>query len=268
MSVSRAKVITIAAALVAASAVPAYALFGVGDIVFDPTQYGWHLEHESRELIHWAEEIKKFEDFVSSQLKTIESLTDLKNGINSRLGDWQGVYDRAVNLRNRAENLKATLGANFSVVATVDIGTPALVYTNHGAYAPLKLTNGFGSSFSYPDDGLKRYNAVYRAHQDWFDSNEQAEKEIPGLLTDIADTSKEIVGATDQEKLAKLQEKKSTLVLRLQELQRQLDQKVKLLTAQATLNETRAAMERDVQREKLKQTFQEARDRDAANVTK
>ena len=115
---------------------------------------------------------------------------------------------------------------------------------------------------------LPMLRQLYRAHQDWFDSNEQAEKEIPGLLTDIADTSQEIIAATDQEKLAKLQEKKSTLVLRLQELQRQLDQKIKLLTAQTALNATRAAMERDVQRENLKQTFQEARDRDTANVTK
>ena len=65
-----------------------------------------------------------------------------------------------------------------------------------------------------------------------------------------------------------MQEKKSTLVLRLQELQRQLDQKIKLLTVQATVNQNRAELERDVKREQVRQTFREARERDAALIDK
>src|SRR4051812_43164643 len=101
MCACRIKYLVAAAALLVPHRAPA--LFGVGDVVFDPTAHGWHLLHESKELEHWAEEVKKFEDFVSTQLRTIESLTDLKNTVQSRLGDWQGVYDRAVNLRNRAD---------------------------------------------------------------------------------------------------------------------------------------------------------------------
>ena len=267
MSACPAKIV-IAGVLAVAIAVPAHALFGVGDIVFDPTVHGWNIVHESKELVHWAEEIKKFEDFVSQQLRTIEELGNLQNSLTSRIGDWKGVYDRAVSLRNRAENLKATIGQSFSVTATVDYGTPALIYSNHGTWAPITTATAYGTPFTYDDGKLKRYNSVFALHTDLEKSADQANKEIGEILTEIADTSKEIVASDNQEKLAKLQEKKSTLILRLTELQRQLDQKIKLLTVQATLNDSRAAMERDVKREQVKKTFDESRERDAANVGK
>jgi len=268
MSAYHARPFTAAAAILALTAPPAFALFGFGDIVFDPTIHGWNLLHESKELIHWAEEIKRFEDFVNQQIDTIEKITDLKNGLTSRIGDWKGVYDRAVSLRNRAENLRTTIGRNFSVVAVVDYGAPALLYSNHGNYGPIYSTTAYGTKFDFDDQRLKRYQSVFALHDDLEKSMGQAEQEIAGLLTEVADTSKEIVGATDQEKLAKLQEKKSTLVLRLQELQRQLDQKIKLLTVQATINQNRAELERDVKREQVRQTFREARERDAALIDK
>jgi len=49
---------------------------------------------------------------------------------------------------------------------------------------------------------------------------------------------------------------------------KQLDQKIKLLTVQATLNQNRAAMEGEVKRAQVKKTFEESRARDAANVGK
>jgi hypothetical protein len=268
MSACPAKRIALAAALFAAAAQPAFALFGLGDIVFDPTAYGWNILHESKELIHWAEEIKKFEDFLAQQIATAEKITDLRNGIHSRLGDWQGVYDRAVSLRNRAENLRAPVGGEFSLVAVVDYGRPALLYSNHGNFGAIGTTTAYGTKFEVEDTRLKRYQAVFAINDDIEKSVGQAEKETREVLGEIADTSRDIVAATDQEKLAKLQEKKSTLVLRLQELQRQLDQKIKLLTIQTTLNENRAALERDVKREQVRQTFREARARDAALVDK
>ena len=42
----------------------AYAIFGVGDIVFDPTLHGWHLTHEVKEAAQWAEQIKKYQDMI------------------------------------------------------------------------------------------------------------------------------------------------------------------------------------------------------------
>jgi hypothetical protein len=254
------------AATLAATAAPAFALFGVGDIVFDPTIHGWNLYHESKELVHWAEEIKKFEDFVAQQITTAEKITDLRNGLTSRIGDWKGVYDRAVSLRNRAENLRAPVGGSFSTIAVVDYGAPALVYSNHGNFGAIQTKTAYGTKFDFEDARLKRYHSVFAINDDIEKSAGQADAEIREVLGEIAGTSQEIVEAGDQEKLAKLQEKKSTLVLRLQELQRQLDQKIKLLTIQATLNENRAAMERDVKREQVRQTFKEARERDAALI--
>lgn len=251
-----------------AAAQPALALFGIGDVVFDPTIHGWNILHESKELIHWAEEIKKFEDFISQQLRTVEQIGHLQNNLTSRLGDWKGVYDRAISLRNQAANLKAPVGASFSVTATVDYGAPALVYSNHGTFAPLTPKTAYGTPFNYEDGKLKRYNSVFALHRDLEKSADQANKEIAEVLSEVADTSREIVESDNQEKLAKLQEKKATLVLRLTELQRQLDQKIKLLTVQATLNQNRAAMEGEVKREQVKKTFEESRARDAANVGK
>lgn len=243
---------------------PARAVLGVGDVVFDPTIHGWNLLHESRETMHWAEQLKQFEDLIARQIRTIEELSDLKNGVHSRLGDWKGVYDRAVSLRNRADRLKATIGENFSVVAVVDVGQPALVYSNHGLYPLLNVTTQYGTRVELPDDRLKRYEAVYRRQDDLEKSMAAANQEIGEILAEVAAASAEIVAATSQEQAVKLQEKKATLQLRLQELQRQFDAKLKLLQAQATVNENRAQLEREVARERLKQTWQESRARDAA----
>ncbi len=259
----KAKTITIVALAASAAAAPVLAVLGVGDIVFNPIQHSWEVGKEVKELAHWAEEIKKFEDFASKQLRTIEEINNMKANIVGRIGDWQGVYDRAISLRNRGDNLRATLGANWRINAIVDTGTPALNYTAHGNYEALDLKTTYGTPFTYDDAKLKRFNTIYTQHADLERSLDQANKEISEILTDIADTSKEIIESTDQEKLAKLQEKKATLTLRLTELQRQLDQKIKLLQVQATLNENRAAMERDVERERLRQSFRESRDRDA-----
>jgi len=244
-------------------AVTAFGVFGFGDIVYNPIQHTWELEKEVKELAHWAEEIKKFEDFIGQQLKTLEEINDMKGQLTNRLGDWRGVYDRAMSLRNRADNLRATVGQNWRLLSVVDTGTPALNYTANGNYEEMDLRTVYGSKFTYDDKKLKRYNTIYAQHADLERSLDQANKEIADVLTEIADTSKEIVESTDQEKLAKLQEKKSTLVLRLTELQRQLDQKIKLLQVQATLNQTRASMERDIERERTRQNFIESRKRDA-----
>lgn len=252
----------LAVALVATR--PAAAVFGVGDVVFDPTIHGWNLLHESRELAHWAEQIKQFEDLIGRQIRTIEELSDLKNGLHSRLGDWKGVYDRAVSLRNRAEQLQKTIGQNFSVVAVVDVGQPALLYSNHGLYPLMNVTTQYGTTVNVSDDRLKRYEAVYRRQDDIEKSAAESNREVGEVLAEIAATSAEIVAARNQEQALKLQEKKATLLLRLQELQRQFDAKLKLLAAQATVNETRAALERDVARERIKQNWQESRARDAA----
>lgn len=259
----KAQTIIIAALAASAAAAPVIAVMGFGDIVFNPVQHSWEVGKELKELAHWAEEIKKFQDFVSKQLQTIEEINDMKANIVGRLGDWQGVYDRAVSLRNRGENLRATLGSNWRINAIVDTGTPALNYTAHGNYESLDLKTTYGTPFTYDDAKLKRYNTIYAQHADLEKSLDQANKEIADILTEIADTSKEIIESTDQEKLAKLQEKKATLTLRLTELQRQLDQKIQLLQVQATLNANRAAMEREVARERLLRSFRESRERDA-----
>lgn len=247
---------------------PAVGVFGVGDVVFDPTIHGWNILHENKELLHWAEQIKKFEDFVDRQIATIEQLSDMKNGLHSRIGDWYGVYERALTIRNRADNLKAIIGQNFSVTAVVDYGAPALLYSNNATFGPIYTRTAYGREFDFDDMRLKRYNSVFALHDDLLKSLEQANREIAELLGEVADTSREIVGATDQEKLSKLQEKKATLVLRLQELERQIDQKIQLLNTQATINRNRAELEREVKREQVKQTFREARERDAALADK
>lgn len=258
--------LTIALLIAPIVAVPALAVFGFGDIVYNPIQHSWEIEKEVKELAHWAEEIKKFEDFVGQQLKTLEEINDMKGQLTNRLGDWRGVYDRAMSLRNRADNLRATVGDNWRVLAVVDTGTPALNYTANGNYSELDLKTVYGNKFTYDDQRLKRYNAIYAQHADLERSLDQANKEIADVLTEIAETSKEIVESTDQEKLSKLQEKKSTLVLRLTELQRQLDQKMKLIQVQATLNETRATMERDIERERSRRNFLESRKRDGSQA--
>ena len=249
--------------LAAVAAVPAVAVMGFGDIVYNPVQHTWELKREVKELAHWAEEIKKFEEFVSKQVKTLEELNDMKGQLTGRMGVWKGVYDRATSLRNRAEVLRSTLGENWRVTSIVDSGTPALGYTANGNYAALDLKTRYGTAFTYDDEKLKRYNVIFAQHAELQRSLDQANKEIAEVLTEIAETSQEIIASTDQEKLAKLQEKKSTLTLRLTELQRQLDQKIKLIEVQATLNDTRAKMEREVERERLRRTFEEARKRDA-----
>lgn len=264
MSGYRVRTLAVTGGIYLASASGAFALFGFGDIVFDPTLHGWHLAHESKELIHWAEEIKKFEDFLAQQIKTIESVSTLRHSLVSRLGDWQGVYDRALSLRNEAKNLKAPIGGDMSVVAIVDYGKPALVYSNRGLYAPVTATTAYGTAVALDDSRLKRYQSVFALHEDAEKSAQAANREIGEVLTEIAATSREIVGADSQEKLAKLQEKRTTLQIRLTELQRQLETKLKLITLQATVNQNRAQLEREVKRETVKQTFQEARERDAA----
>jgi hypothetical protein len=225
----------------------AYAVFGVGDIVFDPTTHGWHLRHEAKELAQWAEQIKKYEDMILHA----RDLLNVQNTLKTQLGDWQGVYDRAKTIETSVEKLTNQPGANFSNLVTVDYGhdipgrlKDPLAYTNSGNFTPIITKDGTGADVVISKESMRRYGVVENAYENFATVYKNTEPDLSAAQKELgetyADMSRPGVTQADYTKLAG---KAQALQSRVSQLSQQRREASEMIAAQTALNENQGKKE-------------------------
>jgi hypothetical protein len=216
----------------------------------------------SAQLAQWAEGLKKFEAQIGNQVKQLEEakkLLNMQNTISSKIGDWQGVLDRARSLQTRVEALTKDVGVNWRLNAVVDYGQPSLGFTGNGTFRALATTTTGGSKVIVDEQELRRYESVERFYGDVNRSFDETEEKRKQILTDIGETAEQLVNAKTQEESAKFYAKLETLKASLSNVQAQRDEKMQRMLVQKALTESVDAKETkvasQVQDESAKETF-------------
>jgi hypothetical protein len=238
-------------ALVSLAALPrAFAIFGVGDVVYDPVNNGVLVETKVETLAQWASALAKAETQIQNQLVQIqrtESLLNTQNKIYLGIGDWQNVVSKAQSIQLQAANLTKDNNQGISASFVVTTGQPTLGYTNHGDYAPVATGDAFGNSVSIPDDRLKRYAAVEAVYEKALTTLQATETEAQENNQEIADAYQAMTqaGVTQQE-FTKLQGKIQTLAVRQQSLQAQRQDALAMIQAEQAINQNQKTKEDSV----------------------
>jgi hypothetical protein len=227
----------------------AFAIFGVGDIVWDPTIYGFHVVHETKELAHWAEEIKRYEDMILNA----RSLLNVQNTVKEQLGDWQGVYDRAKMIETSVDKLIKNPGVTFENVVGIDYGQNgsyrSLNYNNRGNYSALVTKDAFGANVTIQPQAVRRYAVVENAYDNFATVYKETEPDIAAAQKELGETYEEMSkpGVT-QATYSKLSGKAQALQTRVAQLSQQRREASEMLAAQQTLNANQAKKEAEVNR--------------------
>jgi DNA repair exonuclease SbcCD ATPase subunit len=234
-----------------ASVLPsAFALFGVGDVVYDPINYGVLVETKVETLAQWASAIAKAETQIQNQLQQLEQakqLLEVQDRVRVTIGDWQTVVDKAKSVELTAQRLTQDYNGDLSSSFVVEAARRALTYTNRGTFAPVATTGSFGQSVAVPDEDLKRYAAVEGVYEKALTTLQGTQGESRQLNEEIAATYQEMTkaGITQQE-YEKLRGKIETLTVRQQALQAQRQDALAMIQAQQTLNQNQSAKEQAV----------------------
>jgi membrane-associated HD superfamily phosphohydrolase len=242
---------TLAIAALALAALPrAFAIFGVGDIVYDPVNNGVLVETKVETLAQWASALAKAETQIQNQLQQIQradSLLNTQNQIRLGIGDWQSVVSKAQSIQLQAANLTKDNNQGISASFVVTTGQPSLGYTNHGDFDPVPTSDAFGNSVSVPDDRLKRYAAVEAVYEKALTTLQATETEAGQNNQEIADTYQAMTqaGITQQE-YEKLKGKLQALSVRQQALQAQRQDALSMIQAEQTINQNQKAKEDSV----------------------
>jgi hypothetical protein len=212
-----------------------YAIFGVGDIVYDPVNNGVLAETKIETAINWATQLGKMEDEISNQLQQIQKAKDLlttQNALRATIGDWQSVIQKAQSIRLQAKNL--TQNYRLNLAFQVDYGQ---------GLAP---ADAFGTHVELDAEKMKVYSnlsATALGAQEVLSKTDQEESDIN---QEIADTYTEMTksGITQQE-YEKLRGKLDALNIRLQSLQAQRRDALATIEAQQDVNRNHEAEEQE-----------------------
>lgn len=238
----------ILALLAFASVLPsAFALFGVGDVVYDPINYGVLVETKIETLTQWASAIAKSETQIQNQLQQLQQakqLFEVQNQVRLSIGDWQAAVAKAQSPALSAQRLTKDYNGDLGASFVVDNARPALAYTNHGTFTPVATADSFGRTVTVPDTELKRYAAVESVYEKALATLQNTQGESQQLNQEVADTYQEMTkaGITQQE-YEKLRGKIQTLTARQQALQAQRQDALAMIQAQQTLNQNQLAKE-------------------------
>jgi membrane-associated HD superfamily phosphohydrolase len=239
---------SLAIALISLGTLPrAFALFGVGDVVYDPINNGVLVETKVETLAQWASALAKAETQIQNQLQQIQradSLLTTQNQIRLGIGDWPSVVAKAQSIQLQAQNLTKDNNQGISASFVVTAGQPTLGYTNHGDFDAVPTTDVFGNSVNVPDDRLKRYAAVESVYEKALTTLQSTETEAQTNNQEIADTYQQMTqaGITQQE-YEKLRGKIQTLSVRQQALQAQRQEALAMIQAEQTINQNQKAKE-------------------------
>jgi hypothetical protein len=242
---------TLAIVLLSLAALPrAFALFGVGDVVYDPINNAVLAETKVETLAQWASALAKAETQIQNQIQqiqTAESLLSTQNQIKLGIGDWQSIVSKAQSLQLQAANLTKDNDQGIATSFVVSAGQPSLGYTNHGDFDPIATTDAFGNAVIVPDDRLKRYAAVETVYEKALTTLQATQTEAEQNNQEIADTYQAMTqaGVTQQE-YEKLRGKIQTLSVRQQALQSQRQDALSMIQAEQTINQNQRTKEDSV----------------------
>ena len=240
-----------AIAVLSLAALPrAFALFGVGDVVYDPVNNGVLVETRVETLAQWASALAKAETQIQNQLQQIQradSLLNTQNQIRLGIGDWPSIVAKAQSIQLQAANLTRDNNQGISASFVVTTGQPSLGYTNHGNFGAVPTSDAFGNTVSVPDDRLKRYAAVEAVYEKALTTLQATETEAQQNNQEIADTYQAMTqaGITQQE-YEKLRGKVQTLSVRQQALQAQRQEALSMIQAEQTINQNQKTKEDSV----------------------
>lgn len=239
---------TLASAVITLAVLPrAFALFGVGDVVYDPVNNGVLVETKVETLAQWASALAKAETQIQNQLQQIQradSLLTTQNQIKLGIGDWQSVVTKAQSIQLQAQNLTKDNNQGISASFVVTTGQPTLGYTNHGNFDAVPTTDAFGNPVTVSDDSLKRYAAVEAVYEKALTTLQSTETEAQQNNQEIADTYQQMTqaGITQQE-YEKLRGKIQALSVRQQALQAQRQDALAMIQAEQTINQNQKTKE-------------------------
>jgi len=242
---------TLAIAVLFLAALPrAFAVFGVGDIVYDPINNGVLIETKIETLTQWASALAKAETQIQNQIQQIqsaESLLNTQNQIKIGIGDWQSIVAKAQSIQLQAANLTKDNNQGIATSFVVAAGQPTLGYTNHGDFNAVATSDAFGNAVSIPDDRLKRYAAVEAVYEKALTTLQGTETEAEQNNQEIADTYQAMTqaGITQQE-YEKLRGKIQTLSVRQQALHAQRQDALSMIQAEQTINQNQKTKEDSV----------------------
>ena len=238
----------LALAVLSLGALPrAFALFGAGDVVYDPINYGVLVATKVETLAQWANALTKAETQIQNQLQQIQRadrLLSTQNQIRVGIGDWQSVVAKAQSIQLQAANLTKDNNQGMAASFVVTTGQPSLGYTNHGNFNAVPTTDVFGNSVAVSDDRLKRHAAVEAVYEKALTTLQSTETETRQNNQEIADTYQQMTqpGITQQE-YEKLRGKIQTLSIRQQALQAQRQEALAMIQAEQTINQNQKTKE-------------------------
>ena len=238
-------------AILALGALPrAFAIFGVGDIVYDPANYAVLVETKVETLSQWASAITKAETQIQNQLQQIQkadSLLNTQNQVRLSIGDWRSVVTKAESIQLQAANLTKNYNQGIGTSFVVNYGQPTLSYNNHGNFGTVVNIDAFGNNVGVPDAQLKRYAAVESVYENALTTLQATETESQQNNQEIADTYQAMTqaGITQQE-YEKLRGKLQALSVRQQALQTQRQDALAMVQAEETINRNQQAKEQAV----------------------
>lgn len=235
---------------VLAGATRAFALFGVGDVVYDPINNGVLVETKVETLAQWASALAKAETQIQNQLQQIrkaDSLLNTQNQMRLSSGDWRSVVSQAASTQLQAPNLTKDYNQGIGTGFVVNNGQPTLAYNNHGDFGAVVTTDAFGNNVAVPDAQLKRYAAVESVYESALQTLQATETETQQNNREIADTYQAMTqaGITQQE-YEKLRGKLQALSVRQQALQTQRQDALAMVQAEETINRNQQAKEQAV----------------------
>ena len=189
-SKSRTRLIAALALLFCASR--AYALFGVGDIVFDPSAYGAIITSHVETLAKFAEQIKAAEDQILNQKKQIEEaqrLFNIQNELRVQIGDWQGVFDKAQAIKLSLRDItEAKFDTKVSNLLTLDYGQPGISRSGPSGGEVLYSNNAFNIQVNLPRAQSNRFIAADKAYDNVYRVYSETEQPIADLRRDLGET--------------------------------------------------------------------------------
>lgn len=236
-------------------AAQAFAIFGIGDVVFDPQLNAWNIAHESKESVQWANELLKAEQQIQNQLAQLEQLRqalDVQNRIRSSIGDWYGVYQGALDIKERVQDLTKPIGSSWDSIAVLDYGQP-LRYTANGRYRAVTTTTAHGRVVEIPEEYLRRYGSFEKRFDEAEEADLAAEKEIKELSRKIATIYEDMARGDTEAKTIKYKATLDALQARLSQIRAEILTRHNRALAQRALDENERAKEQFVRQKVLDQ---------------
>lgn len=248
------KLMVLPLALVIAFPLPSYAVFGVGDIVYDPANYGAQITTRVETLAKFAEQIKGIQDQILNQMKQIEEakrLVNIQNEVRAQIGDWQGVFDRAKMMQLSLRDLTETkFDTRVENLLTLDYGQPGIRRTNTTGRDTLVATNAFNVSVTLPAPISNRLISSEKAYENVYNVYKNTEEPIAELRRELGQTYEEMnrPGLT-QANYSKLSTKAQSLNSRIAQLESSRQQATNALTAQQIANQNQRDKEAEAQKQ-------------------